>query len=456
MTIFIFFSLALLILAALVIEALIAWNEAWAKPALAVYGTAGMWYPGNMLYAGIDHFKELFPDAIIQAALLQFCGFIICLRLFIPLACRLLAKKSEISGDRAEAQSFEQQIIPLFWMVMLIWVLLFTAGAIRLEGNILPVIWPPLAREKVSLFIHTGIGGRTGFLAASAQYSYQLTCAFFGVAFILGRGGIRTFAFIMICLTWPYYLFDRMRNVQLAISMPALICYLLLGRSRPLVKGIAGVSFFAVLYIWFLLVGMYRSDYDMSRFLSVPKNSARTLLVTRHFGLDMMEELCYINQFIEKGTYKINHGERYLADALNFVPRAIWPNKPLVGFDYAIARGFANPGAGYREVGVTATIATGMIGQGVTNFGCYFGVAAAAFLMSLWVGLLARLWTQRRMIGKVFLFILGMGLTFNLGRDITLLVLWPFVFASIGVWILSTTAARPVYRNSAGPLSGRR
>lgn len=448
--IFLTLLLTLLILGALVIEALLRWNDPWVKPALAVYGTVGIWYPGNFLYSGLGHFKEIFPDGIIVSALVEVSAFLICLRLGIPLACRLLVK-NERPAERGVIVPFHEQIVPLFWSVVFLWLVLFIAGAIRLEGNVLPVIWPPLSREKVPLFVHSGIGGRTGFLSAAAMYSYQLACAFFGIACILSRGWIRILAFALVCLTWPYFLFDRMRNVQLALMMPTLISFLLLGRSRPWVKAGIAVGGMLMIYVWFLLVGLYRTDYDMSRFLSVPRKSASALLENRHFGLDMLEELCYINLFIEKGTYKINYGERYLGDALNFIPRVIWKNKPLLGYDYAIARGFMNTNAGYREVGVNATIATGMIGQGVTNFGRFFGVMAAAALMSLWVGLLARHWAQRWKIGKVFLFILGLGLTFNLGRDITLLVLWPFVFASIGVWLLDKTMKQP-FQNVHRPM----
>jgi hypothetical protein len=50
-------------------------------------------------------------------------------------------------------------------------------------------------------------------------------------------------------------------------------------------------------------------------------------------------------------------------------------------------------------------------------------------LMALWTGLLVRWWEQRQSLLRLVLFMLGVGLTFNLGRDITLLVLWPAIFA---------------------------
>jgi hypothetical protein len=115
-----------------------------------------------------------------------------------------------------------------------------------------------------------------------------------------------------------------------------------------------------------------------------------------------------------------------LNELLNFIPRAIWPSKPLLGIDYAIWRGYQSDDS---ELGVNTTISSGMIGGGVLNFGQIFGPVAAGILMALWAGLLIRWWEQRKSILRLALFMLGAGLTFNLGRDITLLVLWPVVFA---------------------------
>jgi len=68
-----------------------------------------------------------------------------------------------------------------------------------------------------------------------------------------------------------------------------------------------------------------------------------------------------------------------------------------------------------------------MIGQGVVNFGRFFGPMAAALLMSIWVAILARL-DLRGDPARLMLCAVGMILTFNMGRDITLLVLYPFAF----------------------------
>ena len=126
---------------------------------------------------------------------------------------------------------------------------------------------------------------------------------------------------------------------------------------------------------------------------------------------------------------QIGYGMRYLEELANVIPRAIWADKPLVGVDYAVARGF---GSDYVDVGVFATISTGVIGGGVLNFGRFWGPIGAGVLASMWVGLLTRFRVQRTSL-RLALFLVGLGLTFNLGRDITLLVLWPMVFGYLGV-----------------------
>jgi hypothetical protein len=69
-----------------------------------------------------------------------------------------------------------------------------------------------------------------------------------------------------------------------------------------------------------------------------------------------------------------------------------------------------------------------MIGQGVVNFGRFLGPVAAALLMALWVAILARQDLMSHDIAHLLLYAIGLVLTFNMGRDITLLVIYPFIF----------------------------
>ena len=148
----------------------------------------------------------------------------------------------------------------------------------------------------------------------------------------------------------------------------------------------------------------------------------------RTIGLNMIQELCFVNAYLDSGDTSPAYGARYLNELLNFIPRSIWPSKPLLGIDYAKWRGFESEDS-EDALGVNTTVATGMIGGGVLNFGEIFGPVAAGILMAIWTGLLIRWWEQRKSLLRLVLFMLGAGLTFNLGRDITLLVLWPVVFA---------------------------
>ena len=76
------------------------------------------------------------------------------------------------------------------------------------------------------------------------------------------------------------------------------------------------------------------------------------------------------------------------------------------------------------------------------NFGQIFGPVAAGILMALWIGLLIRWWEQRQTLLRLVLFMLGAALTFNLGRDISLLVLWPVIFAYFFVRFAEICATR--------------
>ncbi|HZD08897.1 MAG TPA: hypothetical protein VE176_11655, partial [Candidatus Limnocylindrales bacterium] len=159
----------------------------------------------------------------------------------------------------------------------------------------------------------------------------------------------------------------------------------------------------------------------------------------RQTGLNMIQELCFANAYLDFGAGSPAYGGRYLNELVNFVPRAIWPSKPLIGIDYAKWRGLESPDS---ELGVFATVSTGMIGGGILNFGQIFGPVAAGILMALWTGLLVRWWEQRKSLLRLVLFMLGAGLTFNLGRDISLLVLWPVIFAYFFVRLAEIWATR--------------
>ncbi|NDC39902.1 MAG: hypothetical protein EBZ48_18035, partial [Proteobacteria bacterium] len=188
------------------------------------------------------------------------------------------------------------------------------------------------------------------------------------------------------------------------------------------------VSFMA-LEGWMKFVIQNRDKLSMVEAMKSGGSQDARIKSMKHLGFNMFEELGFTNYFIANGAYKVNWGTRYFAELVNPIPRALWPGKPEIGTDYAIARGM-----GYGENTIAGTVSTGMIGQGVVNFGRILGPIAAAFLMAIWVAVLARQDLMGHDIGHLLLYAIGLVLTFNMGRDITLLVLYPFIFGWLLLW----------------------
>jgi len=234
------------------------------------------------------------------------------------------------------------------------------------------------------------------------------------------------------------------RSHFLAVILPFIVTYLFYGRHPLVIK-------FAVLAVAFFCL-----DHGFKLVTAFRGTGFRDLLAAEHpyelvdedlrqSGLNMIQELCFANAYIGSGAASPAYGGRYLNELLNVVPRVIWPSKPLIGIDYAKWRGLEDPNS---DLGVSATISTGMIGGGILNFGPFFGPMAAGIIMALWTGVLIRWWQQRNSLLRLMLFMLGAGLTFNLGRDITLLVLWPVIFAYvfvrlIEIWTMKGSRAVP-------------
>jgi len=74
----------------------------------------------------------------------------------------------------------------------------------------------------------------------------------------------------------------------------------------------------------------------------------------------------------------------------------------------------------------------------VVNFGRILGPLASALLMAFWVAVLARQDLVGGDIGHMLLYAIGLVLTFNMGRDITLLVIYPFVFGLLLLLLLDS------------------
>jgi hypothetical protein len=351
------FWIHLVLIAALVFEGLRKWNTPWAKPALVVYGTVLFWYSGDYLVSRPLDYAP-FGTEVIHFSLLQVSGFLIAFRLFVGSFSRRLCaaplreqKQAALSGIKLQLEEVSPSALRTLLMILMIgWLVIFMVGAALSPGLWKALIWPPLHYEKVPMYPLKGVGGGASFIFNSLGYIHVLICALFGVIAILAKGPVRWIATAMVLLTWPYFWYDRTRNKMLALLLPGLAAYILFGKRSLLLRIGIGALVAIGLSVWFGRVMEYRSSGGQLGSFFEEGNTDAPATVSEEMrekanraarmGQDMLKELCWVNTLFESGRYAPNWGARYLAELANPIPRTIWPGKPTVGIDYAIARGF--------------------------------------------------------------------------------------------------------------------
>jgi hypothetical protein len=402
------------------------------------------WYVGDAFYNDYaNNHAQLFEPGILRSAWWQVAWFVSIFLAATPwihrwINARLLGRRSgvlQLFKYGVGQPVFQRQLTRLFYGCAMIWIILAVIAVIQLRGEAIYFFFPFLGYQA-NPWGHGRIGAGFDFLSIVALYLQLLIAGIFGVVAALATNRrIRTLALVCCLLSWPFFIFSRTRNTMLAVVIPGVLSWVLLRLRGGVLKKIVVLGgCFLLVNAWMGFVIANRSNTSIVEALKENGFNLDTDEKIHHEGLNMYEELCWINAFIQQGTYNPNWGSRYFAELVNPIPRALWPGKPLIGIDYAIARG--QGGGDEGGAGVNATIATGMIGQGVVNFGRLIGPAFAALLMSFWVAILARLDLQIHQFGRLPLYGLGLILTFNLGRDITLITLYPFVFGVLVVWWL--------------------
>ena len=402
---------------------------------VAVYATVFAWYFVDP-FLNPEEYGYL-PPFLLGQSYGQVLLFLIGFRVVMPAAARWVLSRPSTGVLAAMQRLTPEQILIAAGTI---WLLLFAIGIARMDGDVIGAVFPVDGRAGVTMWGRGAVeSSATGFLIASAAYVFSAVTAFLGVLVFFQRTTFwRRVAGAMFAITLPYFFFQGARSAFLAAILPFIITYLLYGRHRLVIR-------FVILAVAFICL-----DQGF-RFVTAFRNTGfRDLLAAKNpyelvdeslpqVGLNMIEELCFVNAYLDSGDTSPAYGARYLNELLNFVPRAIWPSKPLLGIDYAMWRGFESAEG---DLGVTTTVASGMIGGGVLNFGQILGPVAAGILMAIWIGLLIRWWEQRKSLLRFGLFMVGASLTFNLGRDITLLVLWPVIFAYFFVRLAEILATR--------------
>jgi hypothetical protein len=413
---------------------------------LAIYVTVFAWYFVDPFLNPEQY--DYIPAFLISQSYGQVLIFLIAFRLFMPLAVRWIVRRRSTGSFATQHFAPEQMLIAAGAM----WFLLLLIGIARMGGDVVGALLPLDSRAGATMWGRGAIEtSAAGFLVASAGYMFNAITAFLGVLILFQRTPFwRFIAATMFVISLPYFLLEGARSHFLAAILPFIITYLLYGRHPLLIKvAVLGIAF-VCLDNGFKFVTAFRGT-GFRDLLAAENPYDLVNEDLRQSGLNMIQELCFANAYIGSGAAAPAYGGRYLNELLNVVPRVVWPSKPLIGVDYAKWRGLENPES---ELGVYATISTGMIGGGVLNFGQFFGPIAAAMIMALWTGLLILWWQQRDSLPRLVLFMLGAGLTFNLGRDITLLVLWPIVFAYCFVRLIEISTAkrfRPVPQRTTQP-----
>jgi hypothetical protein len=432
-------------------------------PALAVLGTVTVWYVGDALYNDYASYHvQMFEASDLSAAWWQVASFLVALLILIRpvherVNRRYLGLPSWVHRIMMSGQppaTSETRLRQVLIDCVFVFSVLAVIAAVRL-GAETPYYFMPLLGHRADPWGREQIGGGISALLSAAQYLQLFIGAMFGVIAALARKPwVRIVALVGCGLTWPYFVLGRARNVMIAVVLPGILSWVFLRlRWSMLARACLLGVFFLAFSAWFTFVINNRDRAESSIVDALRGESGQGVAEaeSRHLGLNMYEELCWINSFVRDGSYRPNWGDRYLEEVVNPIPRGLWSGKPLIGLDYAVARGQQ-----YTDTGTTATVSTGMIGQGVVNFGRYLGPPFAAFLMSLWVALLARLDLQGLKIGRLPLYVIGLVLTFNLGRDITFLTLYTFAFGWLVVWWWGRNEAVPLQRTLRNASAARR
>ena len=412
-------------------------------PMLTLLGTVAVWYLGDALYNDYaNNHVKLFDAATLANAWWQVAWFVAVFLWATPwlhghLNARYLRRTSgvvQIFKHGVGQPVFQRQLTQLFLGCAWVWTVLAVIAIILLRERAVHFFFPFFG-QKTSPWNHGQIGKGFDSLSIVAIYLHLLVAGVFGVVAALSTNR-RTFALALFCCltSWPYFILDRTRNIILAVVIPGVLSWIFLRLRGGMVKKLTvlGICFLLV-NAWMGFVIANRDDKSIIGALKEKGFNLKENQSVHHLGLNMYEELCWINTFMQRGTYTCNWGYRYWTELVNPIPRILWPGKPYIGLDYAAARG-AESADDEGGVGVSVTLSTGMIGGGVVNFGRLIGPAFAALLMSFWAAILARLDLQIHEFGRLPLYGLGLILTFNMGRDITLITLYPFVFGALLVW----------------------
>jgi oligosaccharide repeat unit polymerase len=408
-----------------------------------VYITIGLWYFVDPVYRpeGYVNYSDMQKAMVYVQVFIFLLGF--------RLSIELIAPKTQSSILRAfDPRELDRS--SFVGILVLIWLVLFLIGMYRADFRFIDALFPLGARWTGAQMWGRGrLGGAMDFFVSLGYYSYQLCCASFGlIAVGTRRTNVRIVMLGLMCLTWPMFALSGSRNTLLTVAIPSVLAILILKPWSWAQRAIFLVLCLVTLNTTMLISITYR-ERGVSSFFE-EESYSEALEDAKHAGLNMPEELIYINDYQQRGLLQPELGYEYFAQAVNFVPRFLWPGKPFPGEKFAALR------VGYFRGVVAATVSNGLVGQGVQNFGPWAGPLAPALLLAFLIRWMCRFPLHGAVFLRVSLVIFLMALIPNLGRDITLMNLWPAIFGVAGVlfWERSSTGRRLIAASKARGKAG--
>ena len=302
-------------------------KEGWGFPSMAVCATVVFWYHIDLIYNGGEEFSRSFSAEIFAAAWWQVTLFLLSFWALVPavhriINRRLLSRRSTVVSLLAGQLTLDQ-LQPLLAQMnsgfAVIWAGITVAALLRTGFDWQGVFFPWLGHEAQA-WGRARIGGTYDFLISIVQHVNLFALSGFGIVAALAKSaGLRNAALILMALAWPTVLLDRTRHTMLVLMLPGLtaLVFVRLRKHRAAQVAVLAVALVAI-SVWFSFVLAARGTQSVAAAFATGSVLAKA--ETKHAGLNMMEELCWINKFIDEGKCPPNWGQRYFAEAVNFVP----------------------------------------------------------------------------------------------------------------------------------------
>src|SRR5438093_10722979 len=271
---------------------------------VGVYVTVFAWYFVDPFIIPASY--DYLPSSLLGQSYGQVLLFFIGLRVFAPVAIRWIGRQRS-SGIFATRLTPEQ----ILRGVAAIWLLLFLIGIYRMDGDVMGAVFPLDGRGGPTMWGRAAVEtGASGFLISSAGYVFNAVTAFLGVLVFFQRSTFwRIVAVAMFAITLPYFFFEGARSHFLAALLPFILTYLFYGLHAIVIKFVILAVTFVCLDQGFKFVTAFRGT-GFREVLAAENPYQLMDEDVRQSGLNMIQELCFANAYLESGAGSPAYGGR--------------------------------------------------------------------------------------------------------------------------------------------------